>query len=203
MFENLHADLERARQLNMGKGWRNPKLRVYAQMGTWAVIGYRLSHWLVGVRLPILRWFMAILAWMIGLPIKMLTGVNINPQAEIGPGLVIHTVVGVFVPKMKIGANCVLSTGVLIGAAGPKIGDNVYIGPGAKVLGRTVVGNNVVIMANSVVLTDVPDNTTVIGVPATTRLRGMPGSVLSAPRRLVADPAPEERSLQESSLANR
>jgi serine O-acetyltransferase len=51
------------------------------------------------------------------------------------------------------------------------VGDNVYFGPGAKVIGDTKVGNNVVVAANSLVITDVADNTTVIGVPA----RPMPG----------------------------
>jgi serine O-acetyltransferase len=48
----------------------------------------------------------------------------------------------------------------------------VYFGPGAKLLADTKVGNNVVIVANSLVLTDVPDNTTIVGVPARIKLRG-------------------------------
>jgi serine acetyltransferase len=51
------------------------------------------------------------------------------------------------------------------------VGDNVYFGPGAKVIGRAAVGNNVRVVANSVVMTDVPDDLTVVGVPARIRWR--------------------------------
>jgi serine acetyltransferase len=51
------------------------------------------------------------------------------------------------------------------------VGNNVYFGPGAKVIGRATVGNNVRVVANSVVMTDVPDNLTVVGVPARIRWR--------------------------------
>ena len=56
--------------------------------------------------------------------------------------------------------------GVLITGGAKGVGDNVYFGPGAKVIGDTRIGNNVVVAANSLVITDVPDNCTVIGVPA-------------------------------------
>ena len=72
-----------------------------------------------------------------------------------------------------IGKNCNISQGVTIGVlnTGPKtgaplIGDNVYIAPGAKIIGQVRIGNNVAIGANSVVATDVPDNAVVVGLPA-------------------------------------
>jgi serine O-acetyltransferase len=65
-----------------------------------------------------------------------------------------------------------VGTGVLIAGGSKGIGDNVYFGPGAKLIGNARIGNNVVVGANSVVLTDVPDDTTVIGVPARIRLPG-------------------------------
>ena len=75
--------------------------------------------------------------------------------------------------KVKIGRNVNISQGVTIGQLNrgkrmgtPVIGNEVYIGPGAKILGNIVVGNNVAIGANAVVLDDVPDNVCVAGIPA-------------------------------------
>ncbi len=102
----------------------------------------------------------------------MLTGVIIDPHAEIGPGFLVHTPYAVLVGGARIGANCTVQSGVLISAGSRGIGDNVYFGAGSKLLADSKIGNNVVIVANSLVLTDVADNTTIVGVPARIRLRG-------------------------------
>lgn len=101
-------------------------------------------------------------------------GVQVNYLADIGPGFYIGHFGGISVsPHCKIGKNCNISQGVTIGTGGrgerhgaPDIGDNVYIGPGAKLFGRIRVGNNVAVGANAVVTKDVPDNAVVAGVPA-------------------------------------
>ena len=74
--------------------------------------------------------------------------------------------------EMQIGKNCNLSHDVTIGvsrrgerAGVPVIGDNVYIGPGAKIFGRITIGNNAAIGANCVVTKDVPENAVVVGIP--------------------------------------
>ena len=71
-----------------------------------------------------------------------------------------------------IGKNCNISHGITIGVINtgnkkgcPVIGDNVYIGPGAKIIGRIMIGNNSAISPNSVVTNDVPDNATVVAIP--------------------------------------
>jgi tetrahydrodipicolinate N-succinyltransferase len=74
---------------------------------------------------------------------------------------------------------------VLIGTGVKSIGNNCYFGPGCKIVGECTIGNNVLVVANSVVLTDVPDNTTIMGVPARIklpggRLRKMPWRTLDA-----------------------
>jgi serine O-acetyltransferase len=87
-----------------------------------------------------------------------------------GPGLRLAHYGSVSVNSgVRVGANCVIHTDVNIGVHKdgiPIIGNNVYIGPGAKVFGRIVIGDNVKIGANSVVTKDVPSNTTVVGIPA-------------------------------------
>ncbi|ADI14984.1 serine O-acetyltransferase [Truepera radiovictrix] len=100
-------------------------------------------------------------------------GIQIPPQMDIGPGLFIGHVGGIVVNgRTKIGKNCNLSQNVTIGQTNrgakqgcPVIGDNVYIGPGAVIVGRVRVGNNVAIGANCVVTKDVPDNAVVVGIP--------------------------------------
>lgn len=109
-------------------------------------------------------------------------GINIAYQATIGPGLSIAHFGGINVNQhVRIGRNCNLSQGVTIGISNrggskgvPVIGDNVYIGPGAKLFGAIRVGDNVAVGANCVVVEDVPDNAVVFGVPA--RIIGYAGS---------------------------
>ena len=103
---------------------------------------------------------------------------------EIGPGFVIHSVYAINLGKTKIGKNFTIATGCLISHACRGIGDDVYFGPGAKLVGDAKIGNNVVIAANSLVLTDVRDNMMVMGVPARIKLPG------GRPQRFVKKTAP-------------
>lgn len=101
-------------------------------------------------------------------------GLQIAYQAAIGPGLLVGHFGGIVVnANARIGANCNLSHGVTIGVARrgkcpgvPTIGNNVYIGPGAKVFGGITIGSDVAIGANAVVNEDVPDGVAVAGIPA-------------------------------------
>lgn len=100
-------------------------------------------------------------------------GISIPFNTEIGAGFYIgHFGCIVISDHVKIGSNCNISHGVTIGKANrgkkkgcPVIGNKVYIGPGAKVIGSIKVGNNVAIGANCVVVDDIPDNSVVVGVP--------------------------------------
>ena len=101
-------------------------------------------------------------------------GIQIGYMVEIGSGFYIGHFGDIIVnSKAVIGKNCNISQGVTIGQMNrgdkkgvPVIGDNVFIGPGAKLLGRIKIGNNVAIGANAVVIDDVDDNQAVGGVPA-------------------------------------
>jgi serine O-acetyltransferase len=179
MFDNLRADFARARGdrvRTLERGWNRSvwlsNLRILAAMNTWTIITYRFAHWVVKLRVPVVRQLLLIVAIILERWVRLWTGIILSREAEIGPGLVVHTPYAVFVGPTKIGANLTVGTGVVIGGGCRGIGDNVYFGPGAKLIGSAKVGNNVVIMANSLVLTDVPDNTTIVGVPARIRLRG-------------------------------
>jgi serine O-acetyltransferase len=105
------------------------------------------------------------------------TGIQVGVGTSIGEGLYIPHFGGIVVnPTAVIGRNCYLSHNVLIGkvhagkrAGVPVIGDDVFIGTGAVILGNITIGNNAAIGVNSVVIDDVPENAFVAGAPAQVR----------------------------------
>ena len=114
-----------------------------------------------------------VLLWFVFRHYQIKYGIEIHYKTKIGDGLVIYhggcIVVG---SQVVIGKNCCIGNCVTIGASHrfgnkgfPMIGDNVYISPGAKIIGKIKIGNNVLIGLNSVVVTDIPDNAVVLGVP--------------------------------------
>lgn len=102
------------------------------------------------------------------------TGIEIHPSAKIGKGVFIDHGMGVVIGETAVvGDNCTIYQGVTLGGTGkdkgkrhPTIGNNVMIGSGAKVLGPFTVGDNSKIAANAVVLSEIPPNSTCVGVPA-------------------------------------
>ena len=134
--------------------------------GLHATIHYRIAHWLHTHKMRFLA--RAVSQWS-----KMWTGIEIHPAAKIGRRLVIDHGTGIVIGETtEIGDDCLLYQGVTLGGTGkdvgkrhPTLGNNVMVGAGAKVLGPFRVGNNARIAANSVVLREVPDNATVVGVP--------------------------------------
>lgn len=179
MFDNIRADIEAARlerksSLNANTGFKVFVGRVQAgcRLLTVCIMAYRFTKWAQKVRIPVVRQILLLIGMVWRRSMAILMGVHLSPEANIGPGLVIHTPIGIYVGGTKIGKNLTVQTGVLIAAGAGEIGDNVYFGPGAKIVGNAKIGSNVVIMANSLVLTDVPSNCTVVGVPARIRLPG-------------------------------
>jgi serine O-acetyltransferase len=138
--------------------------------GLWpSVVLYRLDVWARRRGVPLLPVIADILN-------RFLFGVVIGKNVEIGPGFCISHGSVVIDGVTRIGKNCSINPYVTIGLStsskvglslrGPTIGDNVYIGTGARVLGPVRIGDNAKIGANAVVLTDVPENHTAVGVPA-------------------------------------
>jgi len=105
---------------------------------------------------------------------RFVTGIEIHPGAKIGRGLVIDHGMGVVIGETaEIGDNCTLYQGVTLGGTGkdvgkrhPTLGNNVLVGAGAKVLGPFTIGDNTKIAANAVVLAEMPENCTAVGIPA-------------------------------------
>lgn len=140
---------------------------VLTYAGFHALLAYRISHWLTSHEVPILPRMISQLArWM--------TGVEIHPSAKIGAGFFIDHGMGVVIGETaEIGDYVTLFQGVTLGGTGkergkrhPTLGNHVMVGAGAKILGGIKIGDNVKIGANSVVLKNVPADSTVIGVPA-------------------------------------
>jgi serine O-acetyltransferase len=134
--------------------------------GIQALLAHRFAHAMHGAGVPLLPRLIAFLA-------RMFTGIEIHPAATIGKGLFIDHGSGLVIGETaEIGDNVTLYQGVTLGGTGfatgkrhPTVQDNVTIGSGAKLLGPIVVGHGAKVGANSVVITDVPPNSTVVGNP--------------------------------------
>ena len=135
--------------------------------GLHAILAYRVSHklYVSGLTFP---------ARAVSQIARFFTGIEIHPGATIGKGLVIDHGMGIVIGETtEIGDNCTLYQGVTLGGTGkdvgkrhPTIGNNVLVGAGAKVLGPIVIEDNSKVAANAVVLKDIAENSTAVGIPA-------------------------------------
>ncbi len=149
--------------------------RVYLlfEQGLWAIAVYRFGRWCRGVRIPLIGFLLRAAAFLMFKFMEIVTGISLPASARIGKGFY----VGHFGPVILhsdavLGEGCSVGPGVVIGTRGlggtgvPRLGDGVYVGVGAKVLGGITIGNRVRIGANAVVLDDLPDGVTAVGIPA-------------------------------------
>lgn len=138
-------------------------LRTFLTDGTGANILYRLTHFCSHYK--ILSPFILILQWIN----KVLYGCVIGAKASFGSGFVLVHPIGVVInSKVKGGKNIYIESGVVIGdekGLSPKLGDNIFIGAGAKIIGGVIIGNNTKIGANAVIVKDVPEGATAVGIP--------------------------------------
>ena len=165
MFKNLCEELDSIMERDPAA---RSRLEVYfLYSGFKAVRAYRRANWFF-------RHNMKFIARMISQHARFKTGIEIHPGATIGKGLFIDHGMGVVIGETaEIGDNCTIYQGVTLGGTGkdhgkrqPTLGNNVLVGSGAKVLGPFKVGDNARIAAGAVVLTEVPENATAVGVPA-------------------------------------
>jgi len=163
MFRDVKAVFERD---PAARGFWGVFEVVFTYAGLHALWNYRVAHFLHRHGVP----FIPRLLSQIG---RFFTGIEIHPGAQIGRGFFIDHGMGVVIGETAIvGDDCTLYQGVTLGGTGketgkrhPTLGNGVVVGAGAKVLGNITIGNNVYIGANAVVLKDVPDDSTVVGVP--------------------------------------
>lgn len=165
MLDNIRQDLKAH-----GGNW--------GAQGFWALVVYRFGQWRYRVRPTFLRKFFSLIYRILYKLIQIVTGIELPCEVEIGRNFVIDHFGGIIISGYaKFGDNCRIRNGVVVGLqrvedpGAPVIGNNVDIGAGAKVLGRISIGNNVAIGANAVVITDVPDDSLAVGVPAIIRPR--------------------------------
>jgi serine O-acetyltransferase len=163
--------------------------------GLWAVWIYLVSHQLWRVKLRLLARVLSQIA-------RFYTGVDIHPAALLGRRLFIDHATGVVIGETAIvGSDVTLYQGVTLGGTGkghgkrhPTVCDGVFIGNNANVLGNITVGENSRVGAGSVVLTDVPPNSTVVGVPAHIVYR-------NGQRVLITDPHDVKDPLSDALIA--
>ena len=143
------------------------KIEVFLYPSLHAVINHRIAQFFQKRKL----YFFARLISQIS---RFFTGIEIHPAAKLGNKIFFDHGMGIVVGETaEIGDNCVIYHGVTLGGVStskvkrhPTLKNNVSVGAGAKLLGNIVIGKNVRIGANSVVLKDVPDEAVAVGIPA-------------------------------------
>ncbi len=164
-FRQLRDDIKAV--LERDPAARNSLEVLLLYSGVNAVFWHRISHFLFNHNMKfIARW--------ISQSVKFFTGIEIHPGATIGKRFFIDHGMGVVIGETAvIGDDCTIYQGVTLGGTGkdigkrhPTLGNNVMVGSGAKILGPFTVGDNSKIAAGAVVLSEVPPNSTCVGVPA-------------------------------------
>jgi len=137
-----------------------------AYPGIKAILIHRIAHFFWKLKMPFIPRYLSDIS-------RELTNIEIHPGAEIGSDFFIDHGTGVVIGETtKIGNNVTLYSGVVLGGTSikrekrhPTLGNDIVVGTGAKILGPITIGDNVKVGANSVVVTDVPPNSVVVGVP--------------------------------------
>jgi serine O-acetyltransferase len=170
MFENLREDW-----ITYEKDWM--------RQGLWVMIVYRFGRWRYGIESRWLRLPFSLLYKLLKLLSQILTGIDLPCEVTLGRRFLIEHFGGIIISGDAVfGDDVILRNGVTVGLrrtnerGAPVIGNRVDIGAGAKVLGPIVIGDDAVIGANAVVITDVPPNSLAVGVPARIIARRIPGT---------------------------
>jgi len=165
MFDNLRED------------WKVYEQDITRQ-GLWVMVVYRFGRWRYAIRQPWLRIILSFVYKVLKLLSQILTGIDLPCEVRIGRRLQIDHFGGIIISgDTVLGDDVIIRNGVTIGLkrtgerGAPVIGNRVDIGAGAKILGAIHVGDDVIIGANAVVITDVPPNSLAVGVPARIKAR--------------------------------
>ena len=169
------------------KGYNGKDLWLHPAV--WAIACYRLSNWLyVGRPSALVRIPLKVFSFFAVKFCVVFMEMDLDPQAKIGGGLYIGHIGGVHInPGAVLGRNCDVAHRVTIGASAmgrsgiPILGDEVYIGTGAVLVGKIKVGDGAKIAANTLVMSNVPAGATVMGVPGRIILRAKPSSATPSP----------------------
>ena len=172
MFDILREDLRR-----YGCSSHQQIRAVLLLPVVWAIIGYRFARWVHTAKLPgPVRKLLGMMATLTNLWVSVATNIELPVGAVIGPGLFIaHTGYIVLGAGVVLGHHCTLTQGVTIGHGGggtelsrecPVIGNRVYIGPGAAVIGPLTIGDDSLIGVNAVVTQSIPPRGVAVGNPA-------------------------------------
>lgn len=165
----LISDVKQKRRVFNSEGYQVSMMRTLLSDGTSANMLYRVTSWFMKYRLAPLA---IVTIWLN----RLINGCMIGASAKFGEGLVIMHPVGVVVnSKVTGGRNIVVESGVVIGdekGHAPILGNDIFIGAGAKIIGGITIGDRVKIGANAVVVKDVPSDVTVVGIPAKIIKRG-------------------------------
>lgn len=201
-IDEICTDIEAVRQRDPAAKSDVEVLLLYS--GVHALLAYRVSH-----RLYLSEHYFS--ARLVSQLARFFTGVEIHPGATIGKGLVIDHGAGVVIGETaEIGDNCTLYQGVTLGGTGkdlgkrhPTLGNGVLVGAGAKVLGPFTIADGSKVAAGAVVLKEIPENSTAVGIPA--RVVKRDGSRVDAQNTdldqvHVPDPVREEISRLEQKL---
>jgi serine O-acetyltransferase len=174
MLADLRADVRRYTSLVREP---MPRIRMWRTLaeaqGIWALTVFRFGQWANDESPRPVRTLAKAVYLGAFKAIEIMTGVSLPAHANIGPGLYIGHFGNIIVhPDTVMGSGCAISQGVTIGVLGgprqgvPRLGNDVYVGAGAKILGPITIGDGAVIGANAVVISDVPPGATAVGVPA-------------------------------------
>ncbi len=163
-FKDIKEDIDAA--VERDPAARNELEALLCYPGVWALIWHKPAHWMY-------KHNMKLLARILSQRVRHTTGIEIHPGATIGRRCFIDHGMGIVIGETtEIGDDCSIYQGVTLGGTGkdtgkrhPTIGDRVIVSSGAKVLGPFHVGNDVKIGSGSVVLKEIPDGCTVVGVP--------------------------------------
>jgi serine O-acetyltransferase len=155
--------------------------RSLRELGLYVAGMYHFGVWASGRRTAAGRWLGSRLYGVGSLLVELGTGCHIDRGTRVGDGLHVVHAHGVRVhPNAVIGARCGIMNDVTIGLShsdeAPRIGDDVFIGAGAKILGPVTIGNGAIVAANTLVITDVPAGATIVGVPGRVLPAAKPGA---------------------------